>query len=158
MSRSLPNFQDDEFREDSVDALALLTSAELEDRLRSIQYKKRSRSSTVTLQNMYEREPGHSDNDISESDDEEVQYQTQSSESSKRNPRNPNISWSTVRTKFDQNWPASGLGQKFGQIGAKPGNPIRTNGLEVCNASDVCSDTAVTRMAAIDASQTHLDL
>lgn len=89
VSRSLtpsPNVQDDGFREDSeecLDALALPTPAELEDRLRSIQYKKRSRSSTVTLQNMYEREPGHSDNDLPESDesDEEVQYQTQTQSS-----------------------------------------------------------------------------
>ena len=80
MSRPLtpsPNIQDDGFREDSEegDALALPTPAELDDRLRSIQYKKRSRSSTVTLQNKYEleREPGHSDNDLPESDDEEVQ-------------------------------------------------------------------------------------
>lgn len=94
MSRSLtpsPNVQDDEFREDSEDsvvAMALPTPAELEDRLRSIQSKKRLRSSTVTLQNMYELElecePGHAsgDNDLPESDDEEIQYQTQSSGSS----------------------------------------------------------------------------
>ena len=90
MSRSLtpsPNVQDDEFPEESeerFDALALPTPAELEDRLRSIQYKKRSRSRTVTLQNMYEHEQGHTDNVLPESDDtdEEVQYQTQSSGSS----------------------------------------------------------------------------
>ena len=88
MSRSLtpsPNVQDDEFLEDSeecVDALALPAPAELEDRLRSIQPIKKSRSNTVTLQNMYECEPGHSDNDLPELDDEEVQYQTQSSGSS----------------------------------------------------------------------------
>jgi hypothetical protein len=100
VSRSLtpsPNVQleDDEFREDSkkcVDRdalLALPALAELEDRLRSIQSKKRSRSSTVTLQNMYEREPGHSDNDLLESDDEleEEQYQTQSSGSSEWEPQ-----------------------------------------------------------------------
>jgi hypothetical protein len=86
VSRSLtpsPIVQDDEFREDfeeCVDALALPTPAELEDRLRSIQSKKRSRSSTVTLQNMYyEREPDHSDNDLPESDNEEVQYQSSGS-------------------------------------------------------------------------------
>ena len=81
-----PNVQDDEESEESVDALAFPTPAELEDRLRSIQNKKRSRSSTVTLQNMYEREPGHCDNDLSESDDGEVQYQTQSSGSSEWEP------------------------------------------------------------------------
>jgi len=85
VSRSLtpsPNIQDDEFREDSeecVDALASPTPAELEDRLRSIQPKKRSRSSTVTLHWQKEREPGHSDNDLPESDDEEAQYQSSGS-------------------------------------------------------------------------------
>jgi len=98
VSRSLtpsPNVQDDEYRDNSeecLEALALPTPAELEDRLRSIQYKKRSRSRTVTLQNMYEHEPGlghtSSDNDLPESDDSdnEVQYQTQSSESSEWEP------------------------------------------------------------------------
>lgn len=95
VSRSLtpsPNVQDDEFREESkecLDALALPTPAELENRLRSIQYKKRSRSRTVTLQNMYEHEQGHSsDNVVPESDDsdEELQYQTQSSGSSEWEP------------------------------------------------------------------------
>ena len=96
MSRSLtpsPNIQDDEFREDFVEcvdtsAQALPTPAELEDRLRSIQSKKKSRSNTVTLQNMYECEPGDSDNSLSELDDEleEVQYQTQSSGSSEWDP------------------------------------------------------------------------
>ena len=88
-----PNVQEDEFREDSeecLDALALPTPAELEDRLRSIQYKKRSRSRTVTLQNMYEREPEHSDNDLPESDDSDedasVQHQTQSSGSPEWEP------------------------------------------------------------------------
>lgn len=90
VSRSLtpsPNVQleDDEFREDfeecvDRDALALPSPAELEDRLRSIQSKKRSRSSTVTLQNMYGREPGHSDNVLLESDDEEEYHSSGSSE------------------------------------------------------------------------------
>ena len=87
VSRSLtpsPNIQDDEFCEESeefVDTLALSTPAELEDRLRSIKPKKRSRSSTVTLriQNMYEREPRHSDNVLPESDDEEVRYESSGS-------------------------------------------------------------------------------
>ena len=91
--------EDDEYREDSEDCLQALatplprpTLAELEDRLRSIQYKKRSRSSTVTLKNMHGREPRHtsSDNDLPESDDsddsEEVDYQTQSSGSSEWEP------------------------------------------------------------------------
>ena len=97
VSRSLtplPNVQDDEFCEDSeecIDAQAFPSPAELEDRLRSIKYKKRSRSSTVTLQNMHEleREPGlNSDNDLLELDDsdEEIQYQTESSGSSEWEP------------------------------------------------------------------------
>ena len=86
VSRSLtpsPNVQDDEFHEDPeefVDALAFPTPADLEDRLRSIQSKKRSRSSTVTLQNMYNRDPGHSDDDLPESDDEEEYQSSGSSE------------------------------------------------------------------------------
>lgn len=92
VSRSLtpsPNLQDDEDSEECVDALAtpVPTPAELEDRLRSIQYKKRSRSSTVTVQNMYEHEQGHSDNDVLESDDEDLQYQSSgSSDSSEWEP------------------------------------------------------------------------
>jgi len=87
----LPNVQDDEFCEDSeecIEALAFPSPAELEDRLRSIKYKKRSRSSTVTLQNMHEREPGHNSNDLLESDDsdEEIQDQTESSGSSEWEP------------------------------------------------------------------------
>lgn len=81
MSRSLtpsPDIQNEEFHEDSEecdsDALALPTPAQLEDRLLSIQ-SKRSRSSTLTLKNMYGREPGDNDNDGPESDDEEAQYQ-----------------------------------------------------------------------------------
>lgn len=87
MSRSLtpsPNVQDElefpEGSEECVDALALPTPAQLEDRLHFVQSKKRSRSSTVTLQNMYGHEPGNSDSDEPESDDEDAQYR--SSESS----------------------------------------------------------------------------
>ncbi|KAF8808635.1 hypothetical protein BYT27DRAFT_7188600 [Phlegmacium glaucopus] len=85
LSRSLtpsPNIQDEEFHEDSdecVGALALPTPAQLEDRLHSIQSKKRSRSSTVTLKNMYGREPGNSDSDGPESEDEEAQSQSSGS-------------------------------------------------------------------------------
>lgn len=86
LSRSLtpsPNVEDDEFLDDSeklecVDSLAF-TPAQLEERLHSVQSTKRSRSNTVTLQNMYVREPEHSsDSDLPESD-EEVQYHDQSS-------------------------------------------------------------------------------
>jgi len=88
VSRSLtpsPNIQDEEFREDPedcVDALAfnaLPTPAQIENRLHSIQSKKRSRSSTVTLQNVYGCEAESSDSDESESDDEEAEYRSSGS-------------------------------------------------------------------------------
>lgn len=85
VSRSLtpsPNIQDEEFREDPedcVDALALLTPAQIENRLHAIQSKKRSRSSTLTLQNVYGREAENSDSDESDSDDEEAQYRSSGS-------------------------------------------------------------------------------
>lgn len=72
-----PSVQDDEFREERVNAPAF-SPAQLDDQLHSIQLesKKRSRSSTLTLKNMYGREPGDSsDSDRTESDDEEVQSQ-----------------------------------------------------------------------------------
>ena len=85
MSRSLtpsPNAQDDKFDKDPeeyADAMASMpTPTQLEDRLRSIQSKMRSRSGTVTLQNMY---GGESDN-LPASDDEGYQ----SSESSDWEP------------------------------------------------------------------------
>lgn len=85
VSRSLtpsPNAQDDKFDKDPeeyADAMASMpTPTQLEDRLRSIQSKMRSRSGTVTLQNMY---GGESDN-LPASDDEGYQ----SSESSDWEP------------------------------------------------------------------------
>lgn len=83
VSRSLtpsPNVQDDEFHEDADECVgALALPAQLEDRLHSIQSKQRSRSGTVTLGNMYGREPGNSDSDAPESEDEDAQSQSSGS-------------------------------------------------------------------------------
>ena len=83
MSRSLtpsPNVQDEEFHEDADECVgALALPAQLEDRLHSIQSKQRSRSGTVTLGNMYGREPGNSDSDAPESEDEDAQSQSSGS-------------------------------------------------------------------------------